>query len=213
MEIPAEDCDQDDKCSVTRHRILRDWWKILILVTATSSLISFGSFSLLGYHMGKASRSNDWQHLSNIQCGTTLSEAQELGCEFDLVTNNWMPKQCADPDTTREFREWVANNARLHQSWPYYLDGKGERQIASEEDMSKMIGQRLYTTTENHLGHCTFLMRRLHRFINNGASIISQINLNHTIHCSSAILQAIGSPDCDDRGKITSGFDVGIGGC
>jgi hypothetical protein len=146
-------------------------------------------------------------------CGINYTEAIALGCQFDLVTNNWLPKSCLDVETASEFRAWVLQSDRLHDPWPYFYDLKGEHRVESEEVMSTLVGRRVWTTTENHLGHCTFLMRRLHRSMQGKGRPIPHIDMSHTIHCSSSILKAIGNPGFEDRGEIRSGFDVGIRGC
>ncbi|PIG88392.1 hypothetical protein AARAC_004626 [Aspergillus arachidicola] len=217
LRLAAHDIDDQRPGTIgLAERLLKQWRFHLSALSATA-LVILGVILLIWYSSDSPARGTERINFGSVPsdyCGSTAVEARANGCVFDLVTNNWVPKRCADAETAQEFREWVSNNVRLRQSWPYYYDGHGERQIASEEEMAGMVGQLVYTTTENHLGHCTFLMRRLHRFLDSDAeTAISRINFNHTLHCSSEVLRAVGNPECEDRGIITSAFLVGITGC
>lgn len=145
-----------------------------------------------------------------LDCGSTAAEAASLGCEFDILTNNWIPSACVDHVTAAEFRAWVSDNKRLHSPWPYYHDEEAAEQVDSEHDLSEMVGHDIFTTTENHIGHCVFLMRRLHRLAKGEVKKIAQVTFSHTVHCTNEILKTVGNPEYENRGDITSFFKVSI---
>jgi hypothetical protein len=148
-----------------------------------------------------------------LHCGNSSMEARDRGCVFDLLTNNWLPQYCSDPLTDAEYRAWVLDPGRKLGSWAFYHDDKAELQVASEEELSNLVGRRVYTTTENHLGHCTFLARRMHRLVTGNISAVAHNTLAHTIHCTSAILESLGSLKQANESHIGSMFEVGVVTC
>ena len=150
---------------------------------------------------------------SEFHCGNSSTEARALGCVFDLLTNNWMPEYCSDPNTDSEYREWVYKPDRLRGSWAYFSDENGEHQVESEEQLSNLVGSHIYTTTENHLAHCAFLARRMHRLVTGEIAAVAHNTFAHTMHCTSALLKAVGIEGEVGRAEIHSTFDVGIVSC
>jgi hypothetical protein len=150
---------------------------------------------------------------SELHCGNSSTQARAFGCVFDLLTNNWMPKYCSDPFTDAEYRAWVLDSNRQLGAWAYYHDDQAEHQVASEEELSDLVGSHIYTTTENHLGHCTFLARRVHRFVTGDIAAIAHNTFAHTMHCTSEILRAVENMKKPNRAQIGSTFDVGIVSC
>ncbi|KAK2028387.1 hypothetical protein LX32DRAFT_720487 [Colletotrichum zoysiae] len=148
-----------------------------------------------------------------LHCGNTSTEARELGCVFDLLTNNWMPKYCADPVTDDEYRTWVLDPRRSLGPWAFFHDDKAQNQVASEEALSNLVGSHIYTTTENHLAHCIFLARRMHRLVTGEIAAVAHNSLAHTMHCTSAVLKAMGDINDEVQPKIGSTFDVGVVSC
>ncbi|PTB62197.1 hypothetical protein BBK36DRAFT_1144990 [Trichoderma citrinoviride] len=150
---------------------------------------------------------------SELHCGNSSTEARVMGCVFDLLTNNWMPKYCADPITDAEYREWVLDPSRQLGAWAFYHDEQGQKQVASEEALSDLVGAHIYTTTENHLAHCAFLARRMHRLVTGDIAAVAHNTLAHTLHCTKAILKAVESNEPSLGAQIGSTFDVGIVSC
>ncbi|KAF1994326.1 hypothetical protein P154DRAFT_447844 [Amniculicola lignicola CBS 123094] len=146
-----------------------------------------------------------------LHCGNSSTEARARGCVFDLLTNNWMPAYCADPYTDAEYREWVLDPKRHLGSWAYFHDEQGKNQVKSEEHLSDMVGQHIYTTTENHLAHCAFLARRMHRLVTGDIAAVAHNTFKHTIHCTSSLLKSFDGWDHEQ--VIGSTFDVGIVSC
>ncbi|KUI71321.1 hypothetical protein VM1G_06741 [Cytospora mali] len=150
---------------------------------------------------------------SELHCGNSSTEARSLGCVFDLLTNNWMPEYCSDRATDAEYREWVLDPSRRLGAWAFYHDSRAEHQVASEEALSDLVGSHVYTTTENHLGHCAFLARRMHRLITGEIAAVAHNTFSHTVHCTTAILEAVGKAEQPGGAQIGSTFDVGIVSC
>ncbi|KAI0133903.1 hypothetical protein BJ170DRAFT_705438 [Xylariales sp. AK1849] len=173
----------------------------------TCSASSYSSLSSMVGHNPSTSTSME------LHCGNTSTEARALGCVFDLLTNNWMPGYCADPLTDDEYRVWVLDPARSLGSWAFFHDDKAERQVASEEALSDMVGSHIYTTTENHLARCVFLARRMHRLVTGKIAAVAHNSLAHTMHCTSAILMAMEDIGDEVQPKIGSTFDVGTVSC
>ncbi|PTB75322.1 hypothetical protein M440DRAFT_1402852, partial [Trichoderma longibrachiatum ATCC 18648] len=151
--------------------------------------------------------------MSELNCGNSSTEARAMGCVFDLLTNNWMPEYCADPITDAEYREWVLDPSRQLGSWAFYHDEQAQKQVASEEALSDLVGSHIYTTTENHLAHCAFLARRMHRLVTGDIAAVAHNTLAHTLHCTRAILKAVESNEPSLKAQIGSTFDVGIVSC
>lgn len=153
--------------------------------------------------------------MSELHCGNSSTEARDHCCVFDLLTNSWMPKYCADPYTDDEYRAWVTEANRELGSWAFYHDQKAEWQVTSEEELSDMVGKHVWTTTENHLAHCVFLARRMHRLVTGEIAAVAHNTFAHTMHCTKAVLEALQTTGEQSVGiaKIGSTFDVAIVSC
>jgi hypothetical protein len=150
---------------------------------------------------------------SELHCGNSSMEARALGCVFDLLTNNWMPGYCSDPETDAEYRAWVLDSDRQLGAWAFFHDAKAEHRVASEQELSDLVGTPVYTTTENHLAHCAMLARRMHRLATGDIAAVAHNTFAHTMHCTSAILKAISTTEQPAAAQIGSTFDVGIVSC
>ncbi|KAI4600077.1 hypothetical protein KJ359_001178 [Pestalotiopsis sp. 9143b] len=150
--------------------------------------------------------------VTELHCGNSSTQARANGCVFDLLTNNWMPKYCSDPHTDDEYRAWVLDPVRQLGAWAFYHDDQAQHQVASEEELSNLVGHHIWTTTENHLAHCAFLARRMHRLVTGEIAAVAHNTLAHTMHCTSAILEAVVA-EKPTVSRIGSTFDVGIVSC
>ncbi|KAF2206316.1 hypothetical protein CERZMDRAFT_10661, partial [Cercospora zeae-maydis SCOH1-5] len=149
-------------------------------------------------------------------CGNTVDEAKARGCSFDFLSHNWVAPPCLDPLTDSEYREYVGGQVRKLGPFPYYLDVEGKHHIEDETAFSLLANgptladQHVYTTREEHLAHCTFLLRRTHR------AAIGQVKLNdenaqlwHTKHCLDELRHADRKP----MDELNEGFYVGFANC
>ncbi|KPM40535.1 hypothetical protein AK830_g5981 [Neonectria ditissima] len=185
---------------------------IFLGILATSL---FALFGFVGYRTAASPSTtyNSSVPATRLHCGNSSTDAQALGCIFDLLTNTWMPKYCSDSSTDTEFREWVLDPQRQLGAWAYFYDEKAQHRVSSEEELSKLIGKHVFTTTENHLAHCTLLARRMHRLITGEITAVAHNTFAHTIHCTSAILESLGTGKMLDEPQIGSTFDVGLVSC
>ncbi|KAI6350900.1 hypothetical protein MCOR25_010300 [Pyricularia grisea] len=106
------------------------------------------------------------------QCGTTAAEARARGCHFDPVSFAWLPESCLDRELADEFRTL---------NWTLYADANATR-VKSEEDFSNDMTDT-FLTNENHVLHCVYSWRRMHRLIRAGKQLHSGLSFDHTIHC------------------------------
>jgi len=100
--------------------------------------------------------------------------------------------------------------------YPYFLDPEGKHRIADEHAFSLLANgptlpdQHVYTTREEHLAHCRFLLMRIHR----AAQRIVRLNDEnaefwHTKHC----LGELSNPGRKPLDELNEGFYVGYSPC
>ncbi|KAB5518703.1 hypothetical protein GE09DRAFT_1259196 [Coniochaeta sp. 2T2.1] len=149
-----------------------------------------------------------------LTCGNSSAEARSRGCVFDLLTNSWMPAYCADPTTDEEYRAWVLEPTRDLGSFAFSHDEEAQVHISTEEYLSDLVGQHVYTTTENHLAYCIFPARRMHRIVMGEIKAMAHNTFAHTVHCTKALLKGVEDGGIEKgKGGIGSTFDVGIVDC
>ncbi|KAL3420220.1 hypothetical protein PVAG01_08719 [Phlyctema vagabunda] len=149
--------------------------------------------------------------IDRYDCGNSTSTATAANCEFDLLTYSYLPKPCIDRQTSMEFKEWLLSGDRAYSSWPFYADPEGREKIPDEEALSKYIGSRVWTTQEEHLGHCIFLMRRYHKIPKERFTSF-YLTYEHAVHCSNEILWGLkgGRRNGKENVGLTSYFQVGF---
>ncbi|KAF4783934.1 hypothetical protein HER10_EVM0001994 [Colletotrichum scovillei] len=201
----------DDKESEDLETRSSRWTRLCAY--ALSIVLGGMTCGVLGYILLNLSTLRTSPSTSELHCGNSSTEARALGCVFDLLTNNWMPEYCSDPATDSEYRTWVMEPQRHLGAWAFYYDKNAEHQVASEEELSNLVGRHVYTTTENHLAHCTFVARRMHRLAIGEITAVAHNTFAHTMHCTSAILDAISTPEHHSAHHAGSTFDVGIVSC
>ncbi|KAK7184495.1 hypothetical protein PSPO01_09529 [Paraphaeosphaeria sporulosa] len=127
----------------------------LALYLVTAALLGFLSSSVLSYI----------SHLppTKLHCGSSYADAQALGCKFDLLSSGWIPHECFDEASETEYREWILNtNNSRRGPFPYFKDKELTQPMEGIDALSR-YEDLVYTTMEEHLAHCTQLMRRTHR--------------------------------------------------
>lgn len=149
-----------------------------------------------------------------LHCGNTTDEAISLGCEFDLLSYSWTPGPCLDRETSEGFKDWLLSPDRQFSPWPFYADREGKEWVPDAESLSMRTGGVTWTTQEEHLGHCTFLMRRLHKVASNEARLNSRYGqYGHTVHCTKEILRGFTGPVSYDKTQLDSTFGVSFESC
>ncbi|KAK5994537.1 hypothetical protein PT974_05015 [Cladobotryum mycophilum] len=118
--------------------------------------------------------------LPPAQCGNSPTEAMEAGCRFDLMSFTWSRPQCFDGELVDEFLAL--------QNWTWWLDAYGNQEVPLET-VALGVYSPLFVTWEYHLFHCTYMWRKMHRAVLNGAPLDSYVlNLDHTLHCGHMLL-------------------------
>ncbi|KAL5411101.1 hypothetical protein PMIN06_004606 [Paraphaeosphaeria minitans] len=157
----------------------------LALYLAAAALLGFLTSSVLSYI----------SHLppTKLHCGSSYDEAQALGCKFDLLSSGWIPHQCFDESSETEYREWILNtNNSRRGPFPYFKDKELTQPIDGIDALSR-YESLIYTTMEEHLAHCTQLMRRTHRAAVSGSRMAglnvdkdevgAVVDSSHIAHC------------------------------
>lgn len=127
----------------------------------------------------------------SLHCGNSTEEARALGCEFDILSYTWTPKECYDKETADEFRQWLNLPERFPRPWPFFADKNKTEWVPSEEALSERVHMMSYAPQEEHIGHCIFMMRRMHRINAGGARMNSRFGkYSHTEHCTNVTLDA-----------------------
>ena len=179
-----------------------------IIAVATISLMWLITFSASTLALGNHESSRN-----ELDCGNTTTEAKTLGCEFDLLSYTWMPKGCIDRETSAEFEEWVRNPERQFGAWPFFADAEGKERILDIDALSERAGLKTHTTQEEHLGHCTFMLRRLQRSQKGRTMKTALDGIDHVIHCSNEILRGLKGPNPVDINRLASIFIVSFNTC
>jgi len=178
-------------------------------------LILLGSIfcAILGYEAHRFSLPSSTSP-TKFHCGNSSEEAQALGCKFDLLTKNWIPEYCYESQTDAEFRAWMLEEDRDQGTWSaFFHDKKAQNRVSSEQELSQLVGKRFYSTAEEHLGHCIFLARRIHRLLTGDFPIAANNPLSHTMHCTQAILKAINSTIQPSPARLGPSFRIGVVPC
>jgi hypothetical protein len=127
-------------------------------------------------------------------CGSTVASARSANCSFDLLSNSWLPNSCYDSATDLEFRSWIVHPNRTHGAWPYFTSKSlsPSTRIPDVETLSSMTGLWLWSTQEQHVGHCIFWARRVHRALEGKTKQSKSVqNIKHSFHCANEVLDSL----------------------
>ena len=118
-------------------------------------------------------------HRGYLSCGHSKEEAKASGCEYDILTNHWLPGQCKDAKSIADYQS--------DGSWMPYADLARTEQLSVAE-----LGERefYYTSLRDHIVHCAMLWRRQYRAFSEGWKFVDSITAdgNHTDHCSGFLM-------------------------
>ena len=121
--------------------------------------------------------------LRPYHCGSSIKEAQELGCSWDLLSASWLRPECLDRELTDSFR--------AEEDWPYFADREGKFPL-EEKDLQWRVGEGMnyFTTLKYHRTHCSYQWRKMHRAMERGTRIENGLaSYHHTLHCGFVFLQ------------------------
>lgn len=133
-------------------------------------------------------------------CGSTNSEAIDMGCIYDHIAVDWLPPYCHDADLVAEFDASGPNG-----TWPYYRNitstTSGDEfallKPSSTIDTLAREGEDYFATVGWHVAHCLFTWRKQLRFQQNGKGrlVVEPWNAkeSHAQHCSEYIWNVLRS--------------------
>jgi hypothetical protein len=148
-------------------------------------------------------------------CGGTVESARAANCSFDLLSNSWLPTSCYDSETDLEFRSWIAHPNRTHGAWPYFTSKtlSHSTRILDVEELSSTNGVWLWSTQEQHLGHCIFWAKRVHRALEGRTKQSKSVeNVKHSSHCANELMASL-LEDAPQKATGVVHFKVQIDAC
>lgn len=154
-------------------------------------------------------------------CGTTVAEAISRGCTFDALSDLWLPADCP-----REYNDEYVH-FRNDSPWQYWADPQGQVEIFNRSEYVKVDGKgkgkgvngteqdrHYWSRTDDHLVHCSFMLRRLAFSLETGAPFSREADpspYTHMAHCASALLDIAMTGTFLDN--ISTKTSSGIGYC
>ncbi|EUC40425.1 hypothetical protein COCMIDRAFT_30626 [Bipolaris oryzae ATCC 44560] len=128
-------------------------------------------------------------------CGTSDAEAIAMGCIYDHLAVDWLPRSCIDDEIVSEFE---SSGSEPDGTWPYFRRVDDPTQHPShsyirinttEIDTYAKIGKDYYSTLEWHVAHCMFTWRKQFRTGFTGKRLESWSDKeSHIMHCSDFII-------------------------
>lgn len=110
-----------------------------------------------------------------LECGHTTQDAIAKGCEYDILSNNWIPGVCMDQAAIEEYQS--------DGSWFGYAD-ENRTEILTIEAMSQR--DFYYTSERDHIVHCAMLWRKQFNAFFEGRTQLDTLIASkaHTMHCA-----------------------------
>jgi hypothetical protein len=109
-----------------------------------------------------------------------------MECQYDILTNHWLPGQCVDEFSIREYQS--------DGSWFPYADEQHTKRLAVEE-----LGDLpfYYTSMRDHVVHCANLWKRQFRAMSEGWKHVDSVTVEeeHTMHCSDFLMKKAELPE------------------
>jgi hypothetical protein len=213
--------DEKQETTSERSGIIRYFVVILLLAnTLTLGILIIFPKSALSHHHSDAT-SPSLSKVSppvrkNPSCGSTVSSARAANCSFDLLSNSWIPSTCYDSETDTEFRSWITHPNRTHGAWPYFTSKSlsPSTHIHDEAALSSMPGVWLWSTQEQHIGHCIFWAKRVHRTLQGSVGPSRSVqNMKHSFHCANEVLESLMEAPLEKVGKGVVHFKVQFDTC
>ncbi|KAM7220125.1 hypothetical protein V8F06_004453 [Rhypophila decipiens] len=137
-----------------------------------------------------------------LRCGTSVREAKALGCEYDILANHWVPRQCMDYEAVAEYQS--------DGSW-FGFARENRSELLRVQEMGEL--PLYYTSERDHIVHCAMLWRKQYRAFAEGRKHLDSITASreHTYHCSQYLI------DMTDLGQdlraVPLEVNVGFAGC
>ncbi|EXF78031.1 hypothetical protein CFIO01_04377 [Colletotrichum fioriniae PJ7] len=173
-----------------QRRYQREVLSKLLIGLALSIIFAF-SVTWVFQSIVPPSRTNAQGIIEN-PCGNSSSEAQALGCHFDVLSFCWVPEECFDRELTDKFR-----NAG---PWVFYTDQNKTASVTEEQFGSDT--QPVYLTNRLHKTHCAYNILRFHKALTENRMVHREDVLTHTQHCTQVLTRINEPDDIEVRAKI-----------
>lgn len=128
--------------------------------------------------------------VSNCSCGTTIEEARDLGCAFDVLSLSWLPAACRDDALTHEF---ATSGPGPDGGWDYWADANRTLPL-SLDDVGALAGRSdgiVYTTLGFHVQHCSYYWRKYWRVVKGVGAMAMEARYDresHVEHCQNVFM-------------------------
>ena len=141
-----------------------------------------------------------------IGCGYSIEEAKRHGCEFDILSNHYLPKQCKDDYS-------IAQYQKEGTTWIGYTDKNWTNVLPSVEAMGE--SDTYWTNQRDHIVHCAMLWRRQWRAFSENWRYFDAIiaDAEHTEHCAQFLVDMTENPNSTDWRRVPISVEVGFAGC
>lgn len=163
------------------------------LVAAVSSLTTFVIMTSAGgqrpQQFSCGETLDEVPSTPRFSCGETFDEAHQRGCTFDALTLTWLPPQCSTYGA-KEFLEISKSSG--NGTWQYWEEKGGSNELGGFEALSYLpTGSSYWTTQEEHLHHCMWMLMRVHDAATTpGKRLDSRSSsYEHTKHCLDMLVE------------------------
>ena len=114
-----------------------------------------------------------------LTCGHSTPEAKEKGCQYDILSNHWVPDICMDQEAVEEYQ--------ADGSWFGFAD-EHRTELLTIDAMSEM--DFYYTSERDHIVHCAMLWRKQYKAFFEGRQKLDTLiaSKSHTLHCSQFLI-------------------------
>lgn len=137
-----------------------------------------------------------------INCGRSVEEAEAGGCEYDILSNHWIPGKCINESAVREYQS--------DGSWFGYTDANHTKLLNIDA-----LGRTpvYYTNKRDNIIHCSFLWRKQFKAFMEGRKYLDSlvVDKKHMIHCSEILIKM--SERGPDFRAMPIEVHVGYAGC
>ncbi|KAE9377505.1 hypothetical protein N431DRAFT_461110 [Stipitochalara longipes BDJ] len=147
-----------------------------LLLSSAVLFISGVAVLIIALSQFPGSQVNSSTNSPTYTCGTSLLEAQSLGCRFDPLTVAWLHPSCPN-DLSTNFTEL---------NFKYYADADATIPL-STDGLSRALGDKdnfYWTSWEEHNMHCVFIILKFYQVVERGGRIDSMSGSSaHAKHC------------------------------
>lgn len=119
-------------------------------------------------------------------CGSSPADARAQGCVFDVMMQDWMPRECYDEALSERF---LAKG-----NWTWWADPQATRAMSMEE-MKRGEHRVVYVAQDYHRTHCLFAWEKLVRALRTQSPMVEElISYDHVMHCRMKTLTPADEP-------------------